>query len=272
MVSSRQREFVNIDCLDLPLCCIHLSQGLKSETVICSSHLLVGPIFEEDLKHHYSRANMSTQDAADAMRAKQAPLKSKYREDPASALVTLSSSGSLDPTNLTCSLGGAAAQASKRIAGMHAATGGNAGTGAPDVSSELCSGDMLLESLVACFGVTVRAVGTSMGIQLHGGTVTAEGDLDFRGTLGIKDSDGSHVGVGFQKIRLLIELDVDEEDKGKVDKLLQLSERYCVVLQTLTKGVPVETQVRHVKSSKPEPGNEDTNEEKPADDEVLKLN
>jgi uncharacterized OsmC-like protein len=215
---------------------------------------------------------MSTLDAADAMRAKQAPLKSKYREDPASALVTLSSTGNLDPTNLTCSLGGAAAQASKRIAGMHAAAGGNAGTGAPDVSSELCSGDMLLESLVACFGVTVRAVGTSMGIQLHGGKVTAEGDLDFRGTLGIKDSEGGLVGVGFQKIRLVTELDVDEGDKGKVEKLLQLSERYCVVLQTLTKGVPVETRFKHVKSTVPDTGNEGNDEEKPADENVLKLN
>lgn len=227
---------------------------------------------------------MSTQDAADAMRAKQAPLKSKYREDPASALVTLSSSGSLDPTNLTCSLGGAAAQASKRIAGMHAAAGGNAGTGAPDVSSELCSGDMLLESLVACFGVTVRAVGTSMGIPLHGGTVVAEGDLDFRGTLGIKDSDGGQVGVGFQKIRLLTTLDVDDADRGKVEKLLQLSERYCVVLQTLRQGVIVETEIGHVKSSVSDTGNysatgdesnnpgQETSEEKPADDEVLQLN
>lgn len=216
---------------------------------------------------------MSALDAADAMRAKQAPLKSKYREDPSSALVTLSSTGNLDPTNLTCSLGGAAAQASKRIAGMHAAAGGNAGTGGPDVSSELCSGDMLLESLVACFGVTVRAVGTSMGIQLHGGQVTAEGDLDFRGTLGIKDSEGGLVEVGFQKIRLITELNVDEGDKGKVEKLIQLSERYCVVLQTLTKGVPVETQVKHVKSAAvPDTGNESNGEEKMADEEVLKLN
>jgi uncharacterized OsmC-like protein len=216
---------------------------------------------------------MSTLDAADAMRAKQAPLKSKYREDPASALITLSSTGNLDPTNLTCSLNSAAAQATKRIAGMHAAAGGNAGTGAPDVSSELCSGDMLLESLVACFGVTVRAVGTSMGIQLHGGQVTAEGDLDFRGTLGIKDPEGGLVGVGFQRIRLLTELDVEEGDKGKVEKLMQLSERYCVVLQTLTKGVSVETQVKHVKSAAvPDTGNEGNGEQRMADEEVLKLN
>jgi uncharacterized OsmC-like protein len=238
--------------------------------------------FRRSSDYHLNATAMSSQDAATAMRAKQEPLKSKYREDPASALVTLSSSGSLDPTNLTCSLGGAAAQASKRIAGMHAAAGGNAGTGAPDVSSELCSGDMLLESLVACFGVTVRAVGTSMGIPLHGGTVTAEGDLDFRGTLGIKDADGGQVGVGFQNIRLVTRLDVDEQDKGKVEKLIQLSERYCVVLQTLKQGVTVETQIGHV--GKPAPdvrkdsaiGEGDDGqgmaEEKLADEEVLQLN
>jgi uncharacterized OsmC-like protein len=232
--------------------------------------------------YHLNATNMSAQDAATAMRAKQAPLKSKYREDPASALVTLSSSGSLDPTNLTCSLGGAAAQASKRIAGMHAAAGGNAGIGAPDVSSELCSGDMLLESLVACFGVTVRAVGTSMGIPLHGGTVTAEGDLDFRGTLGIKDADGGQVGVGFQKIKLVTRLDVDEQDKGKVEKLIQLSERYCVVLQTLRQGVTVETQIGHVGKPVPDVRKDSAigeradgqgmAEEKLADEEVLQLN
>lgn len=227
---------------------------------------------------------MSAQDVGDAMRAKQAPLKSKYREDPASALITLSSSGSLDSSKLTCSLNGATAQASKRIAGMHAAAGGNAGIGAPDVSSELCSGDMLLESLVACFGVTIKAVGTSMGVRLHGGTITAEGDLDFRGTLGVKDPNGGQVGVGFQKIRLVTRLDVDEEDKGKVEKLIQLSERYCVVLQTLSRGVSVETKIGHVGNSVPDTRKdgatkdetsghgEGMGEEKLADEDVLKLN
>jgi uncharacterized OsmC-like protein len=119
----------------------------------------------------------------------------------------------------------------------------------------------------------VRAVGTSMGIQLHGGQVTAEGDLDFRGTLGIKDPEGGLVGVGFQRIRLLTERDVEEGDKGKVEKLMQLSERYCVVLQTLTKGVSVETQVKHVKSAAvPDTGNEGNGEQRMADEEVLKLN
>jgi uncharacterized OsmC-like protein len=177
------------------------------------------------------------------MRAKQKPLKDRYRADPSSALVTLTSTGTLDPTNLTCSL--ANASAAKRIAGMHAAAGGNAGSG-PDVSSELCSGDMLLESLVACFGVTVRAVSTSMGIPVSGGSITAEGDLDFRGTLGVKAEDGGNVGVGFQKINLVVRLEVEDEYKGQVDKLISLSERYCVVLQTLRNGVTVETKLGHV--------------------------
>lgn len=111
-----------------------------------------------------------------------------------------------------------------------------------------------------------------MGIALHGGSVTVEGELDFRGTLGIKDAEGGLVGVGFQKIRLVTELDVAEGDKGKVEKLLQLSERYCVVLQTLTKGVPVETQFKHVESDIPDTGNDGNGEEKMADEEVLKLN
>lgn len=179
-------------------------------------------------------------DAASALRTKQKPLKDRYRADPSSALVTLTSTGTLDPTNLTCSL--ASASAAKRIAGMHAAAGGTAGSG-PDMSSELCSGDMLLESLVACFGVTVRAVSISMGIPVAGGSVTAQGELDFRGTLGVKAVDGGNVGVGFQKIRLVVRLEVEDAYKGQVDKLISLSERYCVVLQTLRNGVSVETEV-----------------------------
>jgi uncharacterized OsmC-like protein len=186
--------------------------------------------------------NANPQDAALALHAKQKPLKDRYRADPSSALVTLTSTGTLDPTNLTCSL--ANASAAKRIAGMHAAAGGTAGS--PDISSELCPGDMLLESLVACFGVTVRAVSISMGIPVFGGSITAKGDLDFRGTLGIKAEDGSNVSVGFQKINLVVRLDVDDEYKGQVDKLISLSERYCVVLQTLRNGVTVETKPEHV--------------------------
>jgi len=147
---------------------------------------------------------MSTSDAASTMRAKQKPLKDKYRSDPSSATVVLSSTGSLDPTNLTCSL--ANASNAKRIAGMHKAAGGSAGGDSDgpinaDMTSELCSGDMLLESLVACFGVTIRAVGTSMSIPIQSGQVTAEGTLDFRGTLGIKDSEGNSVPVGKDRSR-----------------------------------------------------------------------
>lgn len=176
--------------------------------------------------------------AADALRAKQKPLKDTYRTNPSAALVTLSSSGTLDPTStsLTCSL--STASAAKKVAGLHRAAGGEGF----DASGELCSGDMLLESLVACYGVTIRAVATSMGIKLNGGTITVEGDLDFRGTMGVKDPEGNPVPVGFNKIRLLVQLEVDEEDKPKLAKLVSLSERYCVVLQTL-KGVDVEAKL-----------------------------
>jgi uncharacterized OsmC-like protein len=127
---------------------------------------------------------------------------------------------------------------------MHAAAGGTAG--GPDISSGLYSSDMLLESLVTCFGVTVRAVSTSMGIPTSSGSITAKGDLDFRGTLGVKAEDGSNVSVGFQKINLVTRLDAGDEYKGQVDKLISLSERYCVVLQTLRSGVTAETKLRHV--------------------------
>ena len=178
-------------------------------------------------------------DAAAEMRAAQKPLKDKYRANAKSALVTLTSTGNLDPSSLTCSL--SSAPAAKRVAGLHKAAGGKG----PDMTSELCSGDMLLESLVACFGVTVRAVATSMSIPVTGGTVTAEADLDFRGTMGVKAEDGSNVAVGFQKIVLKVRLEVDEEYKDQMEKLISLSERYCVVLQTLRNGVTVETKLNH---------------------------
>ena len=114
-------------------------------------------------------------------------------------------------------------------AGLHPATGGD--------GSQLCSGDMLLEALAACAGVTMRAVATSLGIPLAGGTVTAEGDLDFRGTLGV----AKEAPVGFRAIRLRFELDGDA-DAEQLDTLLRLTERYCVVLQTLTAGVPVDVR------------------------------
>ncbi|KAJ9657362.1 hypothetical protein H2198_004373 [Neophaeococcomyces mojaviensis] len=212
-------------------------------------------------------------DAATKLREKQKPLKDRYRSDPSSALVTLSSTSTLD-AGLSCSL--ATASAAKKVAGLHQAAGG-AGF---DMSGELCSGDMLLESLVACFGVTVKAVSTAMGIPLEGGSITAQGDLDFRGTLGIKGKDGEAVPVGFKSIRLVVGLKVDEEHKGSVDKLIQLSERYCVVLQTIKQGVNVETQVDDV--SKPvsdvkkdghatENANGGEPEPTVADDEVIPL-
>lgn len=178
-------------------------------------------------------------DAASTLRAKQKPLKDKYRNDPESALVTLKSEGALDATNLTCSL--ATASAAKKVAGLHSAAGGEGF----DASGELCSGDMLLESLVACFGVTVKAVSTAMGIPLEGGSITLEGDLDFRGTLGIKSAEGGQIPVGFKAIRLNLDLQVSgEQSQETLDKLVSLSEKYCVVLQTLNSGVKVETKLQ----------------------------
>ena len=120
------------------------------------------------------------------------------------------------------------------------------------MSGELCSGDMLLESLVACFGVTIRAVATAMGIEVQGGTVVAEGELDFRGTMGVKGQDGEAVRVGFGKVTVTTRLEVDEEDRGSVEKVLGLAERYCVVLQTLKAGVGVEMKTGHVGQTLPD--------------------
>ncbi|KAK4938562.1 hypothetical protein LTR10_020993 [Elasticomyces elasticus] len=216
--------------------------------------------------------------AAETLRNKQKPLKDKYRSDPSSAFLTLSSSGSLDPasTSLTCSL--SSSTAARKVAGLHQAAGGEGF----DASGELCSGDMLLESLVACFGVTVRAVATSLGIPINNGTITAEGDLDFRGTMGIKDTEGNAVPVGFKTVRLIVRLDVDEDHKSKVDKLIQLSERFCVVLQTIKGGVPVETKLGHVGNVMPnarsnaDEGVDGENgsgvQDVPSNEDVLKLN
>jgi uncharacterized OsmC-like protein len=187
--------------------------------------------------------------AAATLRAKQKPLKDQYRSDPSSAMVTLHSSGNLDPTStsLTCSLASAGA-AQKKVAGLHKMAGGEGF----DASGELCSGDMLLESLVACYGVTLRAVATALGIAIKGGSVIVEGDLDFRGTMGIKGEGGEQVPVGFQRIRLNLRLEVDSEDEEKIPKLVDLSQRYCVVLQTLTKGVDVLVNLQHAGKSLPD--------------------
>jgi uncharacterized OsmC-like protein len=164
---------------------------------------------------------------ADEMRALQAPLKDRYRADAKAALVTLSAQGSLDSAAIACKVETGKALA---VAGLHPATGGS--------GAELCSGDMLLEALVACAGVTLKAVATSMGVTLRSGEVTAEGDLDFRGTLGVaKDAP-----VGFADIRLKFALDTDAP-QAELDTLLKLTERYCVVLQTLRRSPAIEAKL-----------------------------
>ncbi|MDQ6851466.1 MAG: OsmC family protein [Actinomycetota bacterium] len=147
----------------------------------------------------------------------QGPLKEKYRDQPGAALVTLQASGQLGE-GVSCSVQTGRALAE---AGLHPATGGD--------GTQLCSGDMLLEALVACAGVTLRAVATSLGLDVRGGTVRAEGELDFRGTLAI----GTGVPVGFTDIRLSFELDTDA-GTDELTTLQRLTERYCVVLQTIT--------------------------------------
>jgi uncharacterized OsmC-like protein len=153
---------------------------------------------------------------SDELRAVQAPLKERYAEEPEAALVVLSATGTLGE-GVSCSVDTGRAIAA---AGLHPASGGD--------GSLLCSGDMLLEALVACAGVTLRAVATSLGIAVPGGTVRAEGDLDFRGTLAV-DRDAP---VGFRAIRLTFDLDTDATEQ-ELATLLKLTERYCVVLQTL---------------------------------------
>ena len=154
----------------------------------------------------------------DTLRALQAPLKERYRESPSAALVTLTADGALGE-GVTCSVSTHQAMVA---AGLHPATGGD--------GSLACSGDMLLEALVACAGVTLRAVATSLDVPLTGGRVRAEGDLDFRGTLGVD----KEAPVGFTAIRLTFDVEGVPDDKR--DKLLELTLRYCVVYQTLAGG------------------------------------
>ena len=150
------------------------------------------------------------------LRATQDPLKVRYRDDPGAAIVTLRADGRLGE-GISCSVQSGRAMAD---AGLHPATGGD--------GTELCSGDMLLEALVACAGVTLRAVATSIGVDVRSGRVRAEGEIDFRGTLAVaKDAP-----VGFRSLRLAFELDTDASDE-ELDTLLRLTERYCVVLQTI---------------------------------------
>lgn len=154
---------------------------------------------------------------ADELRALQAPLKSQYREAPETALITLHAEGQLGAESISCDVNTGQAIVE---AGLHPATGGD--------GSWACSGDMLLQALVACAGVTLRAVATALDISIRGGTVRAEGELDFRGTLGVS----REAPVGFKDIRLSFELDTDA-DEEQLATLLKLSERYCVVYQTL---------------------------------------
>ena len=160
---------------------------------------------------------------ATALRAMQAPIKDKYKSDPKAGMITLKAKGTLDDQNIACKVETGRALA---IAGLHPATGGS--------GMELCSGDMLLEALVACAGVTVKAVATALEIPLKSGKVSAEGDLDFRGTLGVaKDAP-----VGFRDIRLSFDLDTDAGEE-QLATLMKLTERYCVVYQTLRAPPPV---------------------------------
>jgi uncharacterized OsmC-like protein len=157
----------------------------------------------------------------DGLRTLQEPLKQRYRDQPEAALVTLIASGTLDD-EITCTVRTGRALAT---AGLHPATGGN--------GLSLCSGDMLLEALVACAGVTLRAVATALEVPVAGGTVTAEGVLDFRGTLAVQRD----ALVGFRSIALRFDLDAPDSDPEQLATLLKLTERYCVVLQTL-RGEP----------------------------------
>jgi uncharacterized OsmC-like protein len=164
------------------------------------------------------------------LRTMQAPIKDKYKSDADAALITLKAKGTLDDQNIACKVETGRALA---IAGLHPATGGS--------GMELCSGDMLLEALVACAGVTLKAVATALDIPLKSGKVSAEGDLDFRGTLGVaKDAP-----VGFRDIRLTFDVETDAP-QDKLDQLLKLTERYCVVYQTIKSGPPLEVSLKRM--------------------------
>jgi len=161
------------------------------------------------------------------LRSIQAPIKERYKSDPAAARITLRAKGAIDDSRIACKVETGRALA---VAGLHPATGGS--------GLELCSGDMLLEALVACAGVTLKAVATALEIPLRSATVSAEGDLDFRGTLGV----AKEAPVGFAAIRLALAVDSDAP-QDNLDQLLRLTERYCVVYQTLCNGVPVNVRM-----------------------------
>jgi uncharacterized OsmC-like protein len=161
---------------------------------------------------------------SEELKSLQAPLKDKYREDPQSAIVTLKAQGNIGE-NISCKVETGRAFIE---AGLHPATGGS--------GMLACSGDMLLEALVACAGVTLNAVATAIGVDIKKGTVDAEGDLDFRGTLGVS----KEAPVGFREIRLKFAI-VSDAPKDKLEALQKLTERYCVVYQTLVSATPVKT-------------------------------
>jgi uncharacterized OsmC-like protein len=162
---------------------------------------------------------------AEELKNLQAPLKEKYRAEPESAVITLKAQGKIGE-GISCKVETGRAMIE---AGLHPATGGT--------GMLVCSGDMLLEALVACAGVTLQAVATAIGIEINDGTISAEGDLDFKGTLGVS----KEVAVGFRAIRLKFKLDTNAIPE-QISSLAKLTERYCVVYQTLVKGVAVETQ------------------------------
>lgn len=162
------------------------------------------------------------------LRALQAPIKERYKSDPSAALITLNAKGSLESEGIACKVETGRALA---VAGLHPATGGS--------GLELCSGDMLLEALVACAGVTLKSVATAIDVPLKSGQVIAEGDLDFRGTLGVDKA----APVGFAEIRLRFEIATDAPP-DKLDLLLKLTERYCVVYQTIRNGPTVNVSLK----------------------------
>lgn len=164
------------------------------------------------------------------LRAMQAPIKERYQAEPEAAYITLRAKGSIDGDGIACKVETGRAVA---VAGLHPATGGS--------GLELCSGDMLLEALVACAGVTLKSVATALDIPLRSGAVSAEGDLDFRGTLGVD----KEAPVGFAAIRLRFDVDTDAP-QDKLDQLLKLTERYCVVYQTIRNGPKVSVSLNRV--------------------------
>ncbi|OKO73178.1 OsmC family protein [Bradyrhizobium sp. NAS96.2] len=164
------------------------------------------------------------------LRAMQAPIKERYKTDPQAAVITLKAKGTIDSESLSCKVETGRALA---VAGLHPATGGS--------GLELCSGDMLLEALVACAGVTLKSVATAVEVPLKVGNVFAEGDLDFRGTLGVD----KETPVGFREIRLRFEIGTDAP-QDKLDLLLKLTERYCVVYQTIKNGPKVTVTMQRV--------------------------